>query len=123
MGVSFFSAYRYFSNDDLIYLGDGFLDWAMKNVVDKSVVDDDISSKLHFAVSRTGLCCVELPELVTAAHDALIIDPLPNILIDNGSCAYRFLVSRRMAKRLLNKYGDVRSVIFVYDIIKELKKY
>lgn len=81
---------------DRIPTSHGILDRALKTVVAKSAYPEWLRDQLHFADSRIGLQCVELPSLLEWAQRAqLTTAPNPSYQ------STQVQISRRAARRIL----------------------
>lgn len=83
---------------DHIPMSHGILDRALQTVVEKEAYPQWLRNQLHFADSRIGLQCVELPSLLNWAQRAQLT-AAPNL--SDQSAQVQVQISPRVARRIL----------------------
>ena len=117
IGINFFSWYRALSDSDTIPTSKGALDRAMQKAAEGNNLSY-IAKSFHFPILRTGMYCIELPEMECAATDAGIIAPRNPEYTD-----YHFLISKHAAKKILGRTKKVPEMQdFVSKVLENLDK-
>ena len=116
LGVQFFCWYRILSKDNLIPISNRNLDRAMKKAIEQGNISYEISNSLNFSNTKTGLKCIELPDLEQAAMNAQIIGYKPPEYTHDI-----FLITQKTANILLERTGKTKDIqSFVSKVLESL---
>ncbi len=98
LGINLFLYMRTFVGHDYIIPSDGKLDKALQLAITEQQPPSDITTILHFADGRMGLECVELQDMIAAAHQAEILG--------SNTKSYIFSISANCARRLIERSSN-----------------